>query len=65
MRFLDVTKNKSKNIIIRNNLSIAKSSIDAKRNSINVLSIISLRKLYRNINSVKKLRGFRSRDKFF
>jgi len=65
MRFLDVTKDKNKNIIIRNNLSIARSSIDAKRNFINILFITSLRELHRNINNVKKFRKFCFKDKFF
>ncbi len=67
-RFLNVTKDKSKNIIIQNNRSIARLIIDTKRVFTNVLFIIALRELHReefNFNNVKKLKRFRSRDKFF
>jgi len=65
MRFSNIIEDKSKNIIIQNNLSIARFSINAKQDSINILSIIFLRKLHRNINNVKKSRRFRFRDRFF
>ncbi len=67
-RFLDVTRDKSKNIIIRNDRFIARFIINTKRIFTNVLSIIALRELHRkkfNFNNVKKLKRFRLKDKFF
>jgi len=67
-RFLDATRDKSKNIIIRNDRFIAKFIIDTKRVLTNALFITTLRELHRekfNFNNVKKLKRFRSRDRFF
>jgi len=67
-RFLNVIRNKSKNIIIRNDRFIAKFIIGTKHIFTNVSFIIALRELHRkefNFNNVKKLKRFRFRNKFF
>jgi len=67
-RFLNVTRDKNKNIIIQNDRSIARFIINTKRILTNVLSIIALRELHRkefNFNNVKKSKRFRLRNRFF
>jgi len=67
-QFLSVTRDKSKNIIIQNDRFIARLIINTKRVSTNVSFITTLRKLHCeefNFNNIKKLKRFRSKDKFF